>query len=201
MFIELTDHLRCPADHEEAYLVLLPDRMVGRDVVTGHLGCPVCGWSAPVVEGVLDLGGGEAATDRFTLEADAVHALLGLSGPGGFVALLGSASAIAEDLTERLPGVALVAVNPPAHLPAVGLAGLIRTGRLPLKTACLRGIVVSAGPAAEPHWLPAAARAVLPGLRLVVEGPVRDVEGVEVLGSSSGGWVGLKVEGRRSKVE
>ena len=25
MFIELTDHLRCPEDHEEAYLVLLPE--------------------------------------------------------------------------------------------------------------------------------------------------------------------------------
>ena len=26
MFIELTDHLRCPEDHEESFLVLLPDQ-------------------------------------------------------------------------------------------------------------------------------------------------------------------------------
>ena len=44
MFIELTDHLRCPADHEEAFLVLLPDQMDGRAVRGGALGCPVCGW-------------------------------------------------------------------------------------------------------------------------------------------------------------
>ncbi len=42
MHIELTDLLRCPADHDEAFLVLLPDRMEGRRVLAGHLGCPMC---------------------------------------------------------------------------------------------------------------------------------------------------------------
>ena len=42
MFIELTDHLRCPADHDESFLVLLPLDLAGRDVVQGTLGCPVC---------------------------------------------------------------------------------------------------------------------------------------------------------------
>ena len=49
MFIELTDHLRCPADHAESYLVLLPDRMDGRSVREGRLGFrpPLIGvWSA-----------------------------------------------------------------------------------------------------------------------------------------------------------
>jgi hypothetical protein len=41
MFIELTDHLRCPADHAESYLVLLPEEMRERSVRTGRLGCPV----------------------------------------------------------------------------------------------------------------------------------------------------------------
>jgi hypothetical protein len=27
LFIELTDHLRCPNDHDESFLVLLPDLM------------------------------------------------------------------------------------------------------------------------------------------------------------------------------
>ena len=40
MFIELTDHLRCPADHEESYLVLLPDRMEGRSVRERAAGLP-----------------------------------------------------------------------------------------------------------------------------------------------------------------
>ena len=56
MFIELTDHLRCPADHDESFLVLLPDRMEGRSVRTGHLGCPVCGRTFQLADGVLDTG-------------------------------------------------------------------------------------------------------------------------------------------------
>jgi len=43
MYIELTDHLRCPENHEERFLVLLPDRVEDRSVRTGQLGCPVCG--------------------------------------------------------------------------------------------------------------------------------------------------------------
>ena len=47
MFIELTDHLRCPADHEESYLVLLPDEIRERSVRAGRLGCPVGGGVDP----------------------------------------------------------------------------------------------------------------------------------------------------------
>ena len=43
MFIELTDHLRCPEDHDEQFWCLLPDRLDGRSVKEGQLGCPVCG--------------------------------------------------------------------------------------------------------------------------------------------------------------
>ena len=53
MFIELTDHLRCPADHDEAFLVLLPDELDGRSVRTGTLGCPVCDRRFALRDGVL----------------------------------------------------------------------------------------------------------------------------------------------------
>jgi len=56
MFIELTDHLRCPADHDEAFLVLLPDRVEGRSVRTGTLGCPICDRRFALQDGVLDTG-------------------------------------------------------------------------------------------------------------------------------------------------
>jgi uncharacterized protein YbaR (Trm112 family) len=57
MYIELTDHLRCPENHEERFLVLLPDRVEDRSVRTGQLGCPVCGRTFVLVDGVLDVGG------------------------------------------------------------------------------------------------------------------------------------------------
>ena len=74
MFIELTDHLRCPADHDESYLVLLPDQMEGRSVRAGQLGCPVCGRTYQLTDGVLDLGGDTAEPPATTrLEPDRAH--------------------------------------------------------------------------------------------------------------------------------
>ena len=57
MFIELTDQLRCPADHPESFLVLIPDEMEGRRVVRGTLGCPVCHAEYRIEAGVADFQG------------------------------------------------------------------------------------------------------------------------------------------------
>ena len=51
MFIELTDHLRCTANHAEQYLVLLPDTMADRSVQAGELGCPVCHRAYRIADG------------------------------------------------------------------------------------------------------------------------------------------------------
>src|SRR5688572_15382359 len=116
MFIELTDHLRCPNPHDESFLVLLPDQMEGRSVRTGHLGCPVCGRTFQLVNGVLDTGdappgepGGSTA-----LDAGALSTLVGLHGPGGYLVLVGPVASAWEEVGELNPGVTLVAVNPPA---------------------------------------------------------------------------------------
>ena len=95
MFIELTDHLRCPADLDESFLVLLPDKMEGRSVLTGNLGCPVCGRTFELKDGVLDTGGGPPsdANARTALDADALTTLVGLHGPGGYLALVGPVAA------------------------------------------------------------------------------------------------------------
>ena len=192
MFIELTDHLRCLGDHDEAYLVLLPGSMTGRSVTSGHLGCPVCGWSTEFSGGEVDFGGGQPATGETTLTAEAVAAFLGLSGPGGYVALVGSATPLVQPLAALLPGVRLVTVNPPAGTTADEPASVLRAGQLPLKRSCLRGVVVGADVGADPVWVDAAVRAVLPGLRAVIEGPAREVPGLEVLASGGGVWVGQR---------
>ena len=83
MFIELTDHLRCPAEHDEAYLVLLPEQMDGRLVREGSLGCPVCGAVVRVAEGVATFDATLPSTGDTTLTAEAIAALLGLGGPRG----------------------------------------------------------------------------------------------------------------------
>lgn len=192
MFIELTDHLRCPAGHEEAYLVLLPEVVERRDVRSGRLGCPVCGWEGEVVEGVVDFGGGLPARRPTRLSAESVRALLGVTGPGGWVALVGGPAALATDLAAVLPGVALVLVNPPEGTRADPPASVLRGARLPLKRGSMRGVVVGADAAGDPEWVRAAAGAVLPGLRLVVEAPVMELPGMELLAEADGVWVGKR---------
>lgn len=190
MFIELTDHLRCPEDHEEAYLVLLPGRMEGRDVLAGRLGCPVCGRMVDFEDGVVDFGGGARPGGETSLSAAAAPALLGISGPGGYVALVGGATTLVPTLAPLLPGVHLVAVNPPAVLPPEYPASALRAPRLPLKTACLRGIIL--GSELRGRWAQDAVRATLPGLRVVGEGDPPMLEGLDVLAEAGGVWVGRR---------
>lgn len=187
MHIELTDHLRCPAAHDEAFLVLLPDRMDGRHVLAGHLGCPICGWSTAWSDGVPDFGDGWRSTGTMPCDADAVVALLGLSGPGGWVALAGAAGGLAEPLGGLLSGVALVAVNPPEFVKPAEHLSVITSGAWPIKAQALRGVVLGADMA---EWCEQAVRSVLPGLRAVGVGPgTMESAAVEPLASADGLWV------------
>lgn len=190
MFIELTDHLRCSEDHAEQFLVLLPDRVEGRRVVSGDLGCPVCGKVVRVDEGIADFGDAPPSDGITSLSADALVACFGLSGPGGYLALAGGLAALGPDLAALLPGVRLVLVNPPAGTRDADTGSVIRCARLPLKTASMRGVAVGADLARHQAWIADAARAALPGLRIVAEGGLPPASGLEVIGSAEGVWVG-----------
>jgi hypothetical protein len=190
MFIELTDHLRCPADHNESFLVLLPSEMDGRLVRAGVLGCPICHRETAVADGIADFGGAPPAPAATSLAPEAAHALLGLDGPGGYVALVGGAGALAAGLAALLPGVRFVLVNPPAGAVASDSASVLRAARLPIKAAAMRGAVITADHARDPAWREATLGCVLPGLRVLVEGEATDGAGVRVLAEAGGWWVG-----------
>jgi hypothetical protein len=192
MHIELTDHLRCLSDHAESFLVLLPDAMDGRRVVCGTLGCPVCGSIVRIEDGIAEFGGGAPSDGRTVLSAEAIAAFLGVTGPGGYIALAGGATSVAAELASLLPGIALVLVNPPAGT-ADSLAGsVLRAGRLPLKRGSMRGVVIGRDAAETAGWVSDAIGALLPGLRVVVEGGAPPAEGVELLATAEGCWVGRK---------
>ena len=194
MFIELTDHLRCPADHDESFLVLLPDRMEGRSVRTGHLGCPVCGRTFPLVDGVLDIGDAlvPVVGSGSVLDADALTTLAGLHGPGGYLTLVGPVASLWSDVAELNPGVALVAVNPPGEVADTLELSVLRGARLPIKSGSMRGVVLGRPFADDPSWIREAARVVLPGLRVVGEGNDPAPELIDLLASADGVWVGTK---------
>ena len=193
MFIELTDLLRCPNPHDESFLVLLPDQMDGRSVRTGQLGCPVCGRTFQLVDGMFDAGGGPPdSTGNTALSAEDVSVLIGLSGPGGYVALVGPVASLWEEIAALNPGVALVAINPPTHVPDSAAVSVVRGGMIPLKSRTLRGVVLGKPYADDPGWVRDAARLVLPGLRVVGEGDQPPEDLIDVMASAGGVWVGVR---------
>jgi hypothetical protein len=139
-------------------------------------------------EGIVEFGGGEPAGESLSLTPEAAHAFLGLSGPGGYVALVGAAGLLAPELEPLLPGVRLVAINPPAGLPAAFPASVLRAPRFPLKRACLRGVIL--GPSLGVPWVRDAVQATLPGLRVVGHGDPPPVDELEVVAEAQGVWVG-----------
>jgi len=194
MIIELTDHLRCPSDHEESFLVLLPDRIEGRSVLSGQLGCPTCGRTFELKDGVLDTGSAPAWSDgiRSVLDGEAITALAGLHGPGGYLTLVGSAAAKWKDVARLNPGVALVAINPdPEVIDEPGIS-VLRGGRISLKSRAMRGVVLGRPYADDPYWVGEAARVVLPGLRVVGEGADPPADVIDLMASAGGVWVGTQ---------
>ncbi len=210
MFIELTDHLKCPSDHPEQFLVLLPEVMDGRRVMRGEMGCPVCGKVVTLREGVLDFGrddgqdpaetgqggGGETSAP---LSAEAALALLGIEGPGGYLLLVDQATQLAPEVETLLPGVGLVLLNPPVPLvlsewshPGSIAISIIRSPRMPIKSSSMRGAVIGGDSARDPVWVTEAGRAVLPGLRVVGTGPVLPEMPFEILAETPGCWVGRR---------
>ena len=193
MFIELTDLLRCPNPHDESFLVLLPDKMDGRSVRTGQLGCPVCGRTFQLVEGVFDAGGAPPDSRGNTgLTGENVSVLMGLSGPGGYVALVGPVASLWQEVAALNPGVALVAINPPKPVTDSAGVSVVRGGMIPIKSRTLRGVVLGKPYADDPIWVRDAARLVLPGLRVVGEGDQPPEDLIDVMASAGGVWVGAR---------
>jgi uncharacterized protein YbaR (Trm112 family) len=189
MFIELTDILRCPADHEEQVLVLLPDGVTDRQVESGQLGCMECGRIYPIRDGVAEFGTGPRPSGATKLDATAMAAFLGLAGAGGYVALLGEPGAAWAGLAELIGAVHIVGVNPPSGTKAGPGISLVRGGMIPVRSRHLRGVVLGPTTAGEAHWVREAVRVVLPGLRVVGEGPTPSAPDLEVLAGAEGVWV------------
>jgi len=105
--------------------VMSTGEMLGRMVRSGMLGCPVCGKEYPIVRGRGAFLGEQGAGERDSPSHRPVplpaprsrsmprplQALLDLSGPGGYVLLLGSAAHHAVGLAELMGGIHFVGVK------------------------------------------------------------------------------------------
>jgi uncharacterized protein YbaR (Trm112 family) len=192
MFIELTDHLRCPAEHDESFLVLIPDRTSGRAVTEGILGCPVCQREYRIVDGVVQFGppGLAVISSPDPGLTDALVTFTGLEGPGGYLGLIGDVAGLAGALSEQLANVHLAAVNPPASVKPSLTVSVLQSPRVPFKQRSMRSLILGQPFAADPAWQLAAVGAVLPGLRVVGAGTAPDAPGFELMAEAAGWWVG-----------
>lgn len=202
MHIELTEMLRCPEPHPEAFLVLSTGEMSGRMVRHGLVGCPVCQREYRIVEGVVYFGGrGNGEEGRVpppsTLPPSpfpppVLQALLDLSGPGGYVVLLGTAARAAAGLAQLVGGIHCIGVNAPDDVAELPVLSLLRCESvIALRGSMARGVVVGAE-LAQPAWLAEAVRILLRGRRLVVVGEDVAPSGVTHLATGQGLWVGEK---------
>ena len=178
MHIELTEMLRCPESHGEAFLVMSTGEMLGRMVRSGILGCPICRREFPIVKGIVDFSGSEPSADAthpasripHLVDPETLQALLDLSGPGGYIVLVGAAARHAVGLAGLMGGVHFIGINAPAdveELPILSL--LVCPSMIPLRQTIARGAVVGSDRLGS-EWLAEARRVVLPGRRVVIEG-------------------------------
>lgn len=202
MHIELTEMLRCPEPHREEFLVLQTGEVRQRMVRAGLIGCPVCKKEFPVLRGIVDFTGskrpsaprGPAPPSPLPMaDAGNLQALLELSGPGGYVVLVGAAARQAQTLSELMAGIHFVGINAPRELEELPVLSLLKaTERIPLRSGVARGVVVGADLTSSP-WMVEAHRVLLRGRRFVVESEEPELPiGLEKLAVGNGLWVGEK---------
>ena len=174
MHIDLTEMLRCPEPHREAFLVMSTGEMRGRMVRSGVLGCPVCGREYAILKGVVNFSGsgerGAAPSGAPSgTDAETLQALLDLSGPGGYVVLVGSAARHAVGLAKLMGGIHFVGIDAPPDVEELPVLSLLACDTMiPLRQTMARAVVVGRE-RADAAWLTEGHRVLLPGRRLVIE--------------------------------
>ncbi|HVH69391.1 MAG TPA: hypothetical protein VM716_16090 [Gemmatimonadales bacterium] len=184
MHIELAEMLRCPEPHREGHLVVSTGEMLGRMVRSGILGCPICRREFTIVKGVVNFSGseqrdgGDVASPRAShpasriphpVDPETLQALLDLSGPGGYVVLVGAAARHAIGLAGMMGGIHFVAINAPDDVEELPMLSLLECETMiPLRQTMARAVVVGRD-RLDQAWLSEARRVLLPGRRLVVE--------------------------------
>lgn len=201
--------LRCPEAHREEMLVLSTGEVRDRMVRSGLVGCPVCHKEYPIARGIVNFrrsrervsesaSGPRAAvytppSPLPSADAANLQALLELSGPGGYVVLIGASVRQAPRLSSLMEGVHFVGVNAPLEMEEQPMLSLLYANeKVPMRSSVARGVVVGADLATSP-WLVEAHRVLLRGRRFVVENEEPELPiGLLKLAAENGLWVGEK---------
>jgi len=202
MFIEVVDAFRCPRPHELLWLVASADRLEDRDILTGELGCPVCGARYPIVDGVADFrpagartpgpGAPVAMPSELADRAIRAAALLGLTEPGGMVVLAGAWGDAAHEVAALVEGIHVLAVDP---LGAVSSGFGVSVARapdiLPLRPESARAVALDDAHAGA-ALLESSVAALKPSGRLLVPARAPIPAGIVERARDAQDWLGEK---------
>jgi uncharacterized protein YbaR (Trm112 family) len=179
MNLLLTDVLDCPSCLTGAGLILLADRVEGRTIYEGRLGCPLCRRNFPVKQGVAEFGVAEGVGAEAAEDAATIAALLGVSEPPATVLLIGRYAQQASELAHLIEGIQVVVADGAAEQTAHPNASVLTCGDVvPLRDRSMRGVWVS-----NSRQLKEAARVCALASRMVVQGITPQTSGeVESLG-------------------
>jgi uncharacterized protein YbaR (Trm112 family) len=181
VYIELIDLLRCPRVHDESWLVAAFNRMDGRFVIEGKLGCPVCSASFPITSGVADLRDSReapATAPAPSAESDEdtalrAAAMLGLTRAGSVAVLSGMPGSIAGMIAE-MASVRVVGTNSTSAAGEHENVAMVRSSdRLPFASGSIDAVML--GASASSGEVEDAVRVLKTGGRLVVtaDSPLR----------------------------
>lgn len=203
MFIEIVDAFRCTRPHELTWLVASADRLEDRDIVTGELGCPVCGARYPIAAGVADFRDPDArslppaparAAGDASERAVRAAALLGLTEPGGLVVLAGSWGDAAHEVAALVEHVHVLAIDPAAHVSSgFGVSVARAGGTLPLRPDAVRGVALDAAHAGAP-FIETSVAALRPSGRLLAPAGAPCPPGIVERARDASDWLGEKHE-------
>lgn len=162
-------------------------RLENRSLVTGELGCHVCGSRYPVLDGVVYFGTAPSvapqldASDGAATAVAAIElaAFLDLSEHGRIVALTGSYCSFAHELADNFSA-RVFAANPRGTVSGSESVGVFHTTRLfPVAPDSLDGIALDDGTSA--HDLADAIRCLRPEGRAVFSPDLAPPAGVVIL--------------------
>jgi hypothetical protein len=115
MRLELAERLVCPRDHAPTPLVVVAQRVVGRDLHAGFAGCAECRLEARITLDAVEFPTPATAAlaratplDPTPERIERTAALLGLAEPGGIVLLTGGYAALAARLAEEYDVTAVI---------------------------------------------------------------------------------------------
>lgn len=202
MFIEVVDAFRCPRPHELTWLVASADRLLDRDILTGELGCPVCGARYPILDGVADFRAAEARTpapaapaaspSELSERAIRAAALLGLTEPGGLVVLAGAWGEAAHEVAALVEGIHVLAVDPLGTVSSgFGVSVARAPDILPMRPESARAIALDDAHAGA-AFLASSVAALKPSGRLLAPAPASIPAGVVERARDAHDWLGEK---------